>query len=142
MHLNVNACILVSMKITHINPDSLYKNPVFSQAVSVEGAARTLYIGGQDGVTADGKLAGADFAAQTEQAYKNVLALLKEAGGSQENVVKLTIYIVQGQDIRQGLAAAQKVWGLHATAISVVFVSGLAVPGALVEIEAIAALKD
>lgn len=130
------------MKITHINPDTLYKNPVFSQAVSIEGAHRTLYIGGQDGVTADGKLAGADFASQTEQAYKNILTLLKEVGATQENVVKLTIYIVQGQDIREGFAAAQKVWGMHATAISVVFVSGLALPGALVEIDAIAALKS
>ena len=107
----------------------------------VEKASRMLYIGGQDGVTAEGKLADG-FAAQTEQAYKNLLEVLKAAGATQENVVKLTIYIVQGQDIREGFAAAQKAWGMHATAVSVAFVSGLALPGALVEIEAIAALGD
>ncbi len=130
------------MKITHINPDSLHKNPAFSQAVSVNDASHMLYIGGQDGVTADGQLAGADFATQTEQAYKNVLEILKAANATQEHVVKLTIYVVQGQDIREGFAAAQKVWGTQPTAVSVIVVAGLAVPGALVEIEAIAALEN
>ncbi len=134
-------CYTKSMKITHLNPDSLHKNPAFSQAVSVEGASRMLYIGGQDGVNAEGKLAGDDFATQTEQAYKNLLEVLKAANASQANVLKLTIYVVQGQDIRAGFAAAQKVWGAQPTAVSVLVVSGLAVPGALVEIEAIAALE-
>jgi enamine deaminase RidA (YjgF/YER057c/UK114 family) len=61
-------------------------------------------------------------------------------GASQENVVKQTIYVVKGQDIRDGYAATQKVWGDFPTAISFVFVEGLGVPGALVEIEAIAVI--
>jgi 2-iminobutanoate/2-iminopropanoate deaminase len=130
------------MKITHINPDSLHKNPAFSQAVSVGRASRMLYIGGQDGVMADGQLAGDDFATQTEQAYKNVLEILKTVNATQDHVVKLTIYVVQGQDIREGFAAAQKVWGTQPTAVSVIIVAGLAAPGALVEIEAIAALEN
>ena len=139
--LLLQVAIVGSMKITHINPDSIYKNPSFSQGVIVEKASRMLYIGGQDGVTAEGKLANG-FAAQTEQAYKNLLEVLKVAGATQKNVVKLTVYIVQGQDMREGFAAAQKAWGMHATAISVAIVSGLALPGALVEIEAIAALES
>jgi enamine deaminase RidA (YjgF/YER057c/UK114 family) len=129
------------MKITHHNPDTLYNNPAFSQAVSVEGAAQMVYVGGQNGVTADGKMAGVDLGAQTEQACKNVLEALKAAGATQENVVKLDIYIVQGQDIRVGFAAAQKVWGMHPTAISVLIVVGLARPDALVEIEVVASLR-
>jgi 2-iminobutanoate/2-iminopropanoate deaminase len=130
------------MKITHLNPDSLYKNPAFSQAVRVDGVSNLLYIGGQNGITADGKLAGDDLTSQTEQALKNVLTLLKEANATQEHVVKLTIYIAQGQDVNEGFAAAQKVWGMHATAITSLFVAGLGVPGALVEIEAVAVLDD
>ena len=126
------------MNITHLNPDTMHKNPAFSQAVAVSGSSKTIYIGGQNGVDKDGKLVSDDFALQTEQAYKNVLAALAAAGASQENVVKMTIYVVQGQDVRDGFAAAQKVWGMHPTAISVPIVSGLAYPGALVEIEAIA----
>lgn len=125
------------MKITHINPEGLYKSPVFSQAVVAEGG-KTIYIGGQNGILPDGKMAGDTLAAQTEQAYKNILHILKTVGATQKNVVKLTIYAAKGQDIREGYAASQKVWGNFPTAISFVFVESLGVPGALVEIEAIA----
>lgn len=127
------------MNITHINPDTLHKNPAFSQGVLAEGG-RTLYIGGQNGFLPDGSLAGRDFAAQTEQVYRNILDVLKSVGASQENVVKMTIYIVKGQSVQDGFAAAQKVWGNFPTAISVLMVEGLGVPGVgvLVEVDAIA----
>ncbi len=129
------------MEITHINPDSLHKNPAFSQAVLAEGG-KTLYIGGQNGIMPDGSLAGADLASQTEQVYKNILEILRSVGASQANVVKQTIYVVKGQSIQEGFMAAQKVWGNFPTAISVVFVEGLSRPGAgvLVEVDAIAVI--
>jgi 2-iminobutanoate/2-iminopropanoate deaminase len=127
------------MKITHVNPDGLYKSPAFSQAVLVEGG-KTIYIGGQNGILADGTLAGDDLTSQTEQAYRNILEILRAVGASQENVAKLTIYVVKGQNIQDGFAAAQKIWGNVPTAISVSIVERLAVPGALVEIEGIAAV--
>jgi len=125
------------MKITHINPEGLYKSPVFSQAVVAEGG-RTIYIGGQNSITSDGTLAGDTLTSQTEQAYRNIIAILETVGASQENVVKQTIFVASGQDIREGYAATQKVWGNFPTAISFVFVESLGVPGALIEIEAIA----
>lgn len=128
-------------KITHVNPDGLYKSPVFSQAVVAEGG-KTIYIGGQNGILPDGKMVGKTLASQTEQAYKNILAILKEIGASQEDVVKQTIYMVKGQDIKEGYAATQKAWGKYPTAISAVFVESLGVPGALVEIEAIAVVTN
>lgn len=127
------------MNITHINPDTLHKNPAFSQGVLVEGG-KTLYIGGQNGFLADGSLAGKDLASQTEQVYKNILEVLKSVGASQENVVKMTIYIARGQSIQDGFAAAQKVWGNFPTAISVLTVESLGAPGGgvLLEVDAIA----
>ena len=125
------------MKLTHINPDGLYKSPAFSQAVVAEGD-KTIYIGGQNGILPDGTMAGDTLAAQTEQAYKNILEILGTVEASQENVVKQTIFVVKGQDIREGYSATQKVWGNFPTAISFIFVESLGVPGALVEIEAIA----
>jgi 2-iminobutanoate/2-iminopropanoate deaminase len=129
------------MKITHVNPDTLHKNPAFSQGVLAEGG-KTLYIGGQNGILPDGSLADKDFAAQTEQAYRNLLEVLRSVGASQENVVKQTIFVAKGQSIQAGFAAAQKVWGPYPTAITVVTVEGLGAPGAgiLVEIDAIAVL--
>jgi len=131
------------MKITHINPETVLKSRAFSQAVLVEGG-KTLYIGGQNGVLADGSLAGPDFASQTAQACRNLLEILRAVGASQENVVKQTIYVAKGQSIQEGYAAAQKVWGPFPTAVSVVTVEGLGSPGAgvLVEIEAIAAIPS
>lgn len=129
------------MKIKHLNPDTMYQSPVFSQAVSVEGASRLVYVGGQNAVDKDGKMVGGDdIGAQSEQALKNLLAALDAAGAKQENVVKLTIYLAAGHDVQLAYAAAQKVWGAHPTAISGVYVAGLTVPGALVEIDAVAAL--
>ncbi|KND49479.1 MAG: Endoribonuclease L-PSP [Parcubacteria bacterium C7867-008] len=129
------------MKITHINPDALYKSPVFTQAVLTEGG-RTLYIGGQNGILQDGTMAGDTLTIQTEQIYKNIIEILKSAGATQENVVKQTIYVVKGQNIQEGFAAAQSVWGNTPTAISFMFVESLGVPGALIEVEAVAVLED
>ena len=67
------------MAITHINPPSLFATPVFSQGTVTPAGARTLYVGGQNGVDASGQLVGESLAAQTEQAMKNVLAVLNEA---------------------------------------------------------------
>lgn len=129
------------MNITHINPDTLHKNPAFSQGVLAEGG-KTLYIGGQNGFLADGSLAGKDLASQTEQVYKNILEVLKSVGGSQKNVVKMSIYVVKGQNIQEGFAAAQKVWGNFPTAITVVSVDSLGAPGAgvLLEVDATAVI--
>ena len=129
------------MKITHVNPEGLYKSPAFSQAVVAEGG-KTIYIGGQNGISSDGKMVGDNLTVQTEQALKNILAILKSVGGTQENVVKQTIFVAKGQDIKEGYAATQKVWGNHPTAISFVFVDSLGVPGALVEIEATAVVNN
>lgn len=72
---------------------------------------KTIYIGGQNGILSDGTMAGNTLTAQTEQAYKNILEILKTVGASQENVVKQTISVVKGKDIREGYASTQKVRG-------------------------------
>jgi len=122
--------------ITHINPASLHSNPAFSQGVLAEGG-RTLYIGEQNGTDANGAISG-DFGAQTRQALRNVLAVLAEVGADQSAVVKLTIYLRHGEDITAGFAASAEVWGQHPSALTVVQVSALGRPEALVGIEAIA----
>jgi 2-iminobutanoate/2-iminopropanoate deaminase len=130
----------MSMTITHLNPESMHSNPAFSQAVMVSGAARTLYIGGQNGVDANGKIVGNDVVLQTEQALQNLLEILQSVKATQQNVVKMTVYLAHGQDVNTAFGAAQKVWGAQPTAITVVFVAALGLPGALVEIDAVAAL--
>lgn len=126
------------MKITHINPPELHANPAFSQVVTVEGVGRTIIVGGQNAVNAAGEIVGAELATQTEQALSNVILALRAAGATQSDVVRMIIYIVQGHNIGEAFQAAQKVWGRHPTAISVLQVAGLANPRFLIEIEATA----
>lgn len=128
------------MQITHLNPETMHRNPAFSQGVLVENPGKLLVIGGQNGVDASGQLVAGDVGAQTAQALRNVLTVLQAAGATQEHVIKLTIYLAAGQSVQAGFQASREVWGSHATAITVLSVAAFARAGVLVEIEALAAL--
>lgn len=133
----------MAVEVRHLNPEGLHKNPAFTQAVIVSGVARTVYIGGQNAVTPDGQIVGEDdLAAQAEQVFSNLSILLAAAGGKLHDIVKWTIYIVQGRDIRPAFGVFQRVWvvGQSPPAITVITVAGLANPAFLVEVEAIAVL--
>jgi enamine deaminase RidA (YjgF/YER057c/UK114 family) len=127
---------------TYLNPGSLPRNPAFSQAVVVEAPARTIYVGGQNAVAADGTVVGDTLVEQARQALRNVEAALDAAGAKLTDVVRWTVAIVDGQPLRDGFAAFREAWGDAADppAISVHIVSGLANPRFLVEIDAIAAV--
>lgn len=97
------------MALTHLNPASLAVSPVFSQGVHSTRSG-LVFIGGQNGTDGEGALLDG-FAAQTAQAYRNLLAVRAEAGCTQEDVVKLNIFVVGDLDVREGLGVAQEVWG-------------------------------
>jgi enamine deaminase RidA (YjgF/YER057c/UK114 family) len=135
----------VNNQIEHINPEGLSKNPVFSQIVTTQGNGKTVYIGGQDAVNAQGEIVGkGDIATQTEQVMKNLQIALSACGATFENLIKLSIYVVQGQDMRSGFQATRKYLGNLANppAISVLIVWGLANPDFLVEMEATAFIPE
>ena len=129
------------MAVTHLNPASLHDNPAFSQGTVIPAGSSIVIVGGQNGVGADGQVVGDSIGEQTEQALHNLLAVLAEAGATPADVAKMTIILVEGVDLNEGLAASQKVWGAQPTAITVQFVSALGRPEFLVEIEAIAAVS-
>ena len=128
------------MEIEHLNPDSLHRNPAFSQGVLVRGDHDTLYVGGQNGTDASGAIVPGGIGAQSAQAMRNVLAVLEAAGADQSNVIRMSILLVEGQSFEEGFAAAMPVWGPHVTAITGAHVAGLGRADALVEIEATAAI--
>lgn len=128
-------------KIDYINPDGIVKNPAFSQVVITQGTGKTIYIGGQDAVNSRGEIIGkGDIAKQTEQVMQNLQTALAASGATFQNLVKLTIYLVEGQNLYSGFEVSQKFLGNLANppAISIVIVTGLANPDYLVEIEAMA----
>lgn len=131
------------MSIERLNPDTLSKNPAFTQVVVVTNPAKMIYVGGQNGVDGTGKIVGDSMRAQTIQACKNLLAALAAAGATMQHVVKLNIYIVQGQSVQEGFEATNSIPEMKAgpPAITGIIVAGLGRPDALVEIEAIAALE-
>ncbi len=134
-----------SVQVKYIKPEGRFTPPGYSEAVSVEGPHRTVYIGGQNATADDGSIVGVgDLAAQTEQALRNMDAVMKAAGGTLDDIVKWTVYLVQGQDPQVGFAAYQRAVGQlkHAPAVTVVFVAGLGRPEWLVEIEAIAVVPQ
>jgi enamine deaminase RidA (YjgF/YER057c/UK114 family) len=61
--------------VRYINPDSLIKNPAFTNVVVVEGNVKTVHIGGQDALNASGEIVGkGDIVTQVEQVLANVRA--------------------------------------------------------------------
>ena len=128
------------MAITHLNPASIHASPAFSQGTVIPAGSSIVIVGGQNGRGPDGEVVGDSVGAQTEQALRNVIAVLAEAGATPADVAKLNILLVEGVDINEGFAASQRVWGDHPTAITVQFVRALGRPEWLVEVDAIAAV--
>lgn len=128
-------------KIDFINPDELLKNPAFSQIAITKGSGNTIYIGGQNAITKDLQIVGkGDITLQTEYILKNIEIALNSINATIDDLFKLTIYIVQGQDVRKGFAGAQNFLKRlsNPPVITGVIVAGLANPEYLVEIEAMA----
>jgi enamine deaminase RidA (YjgF/YER057c/UK114 family) len=127
------------MGVRHINPEGLHRSPAFSQAVVVEQPAKTIYIGGQNGVGPDGKVVGPTVGEQTGQALRNLATILESEGASLANIVHWTIAVVEGHTFDEGLAAFQRAWNPAdpPPAITVHVVAGLG-PEFLVEIDAVA----
>jgi enamine deaminase RidA (YjgF/YER057c/UK114 family) len=128
--------------ITHLNPEGLHRNPAFSHAISVAGPAALVFVGGQNGVDADGNVVSDDAATQAKQALLNVERALRVAGGSIADIVKWTIAVTDRAALGAAFAAFQETWGQRPNppTITVQIVAGLANPHFMVEIDAIAAL--
>lgn len=131
--------------IEFLNPDDLLKNPAFSQVAITKGNGSTIYIGGQNAITKDLEIIGkGDIALQTDFILKNIEIALNDCDATLDDLFKLTIYIVQGQDLRKGFEGAQRFLKKlsNPPVITGIVVAGLANPDYLVEIEAVAFIKE
>ena len=132
-------------RVLHLNPDGLHKNPAYTQAIAISGNVTTIYVGGQNAVDSSGSIVGkSDIRVQTEKALKNLEKALEAGGAELHHVVKWNIYILQGQSAQAGFEVFQKVWGQRPNppVITGIFVSALAHPDFLVEIDAIAVVPQ
>ncbi|WP_328908113.1 RidA family protein [Streptomyces sp. NBC_00234] len=134
------------MAITLVNPEGLTKVDLYRQ-VSVATGSKLIFVAGQVAWDADGTTVGeGDLAAQVEQCYLNIGTALAEVGASFDNVVKLTVYLVDWTPDKmplftEGVARASARLGVSPTPpLTGVGVPALAGPDFLVEVEATAVI--
>ena len=116
----------------------------YSNGVAASG--RQVFIAGMIGWDAEGRFPSDDFAAQARLALQNIVAVLREADGKPEHIVRMTWYVT---DKREYLAAGQRVGaafreliGHYDIAMTAVEVKALIEDRAKVEIEVTAVLPD
>lgn len=114
--------------------------PRYSQGILAEGG-KLLFIAGQTASDKDGGVVGkGDIEAQTHQVFKNLSAVLKEAGGSLENLVMTTTYITD-REYREGYNRVRmQHYKTNPPTSTLVIVKGLAHPDYLIEINGVAVL--
>ncbi|MBI4608770.1 MAG: RidA family protein [Candidatus Rokubacteria bacterium] len=129
-----------------VNPPTLMKPVGFSHAFEVRGG-RTLFLAGQVARDRDGNLIGkGDVVAQFRQVCENLKTVVESRGGTLQDIVKLTIYVLDKADYRAKANAIGAVYreyfGKHFPAMTLAEVKDLwdTEDGCLLEIEGIAAL--
>ena len=110
----------------------------YSHGVEVPPNARWLYVSGQVGVAPDGKVP-VGIGPQVENCWRNILAILADAGMGLGDVVKVTVLLIRDSDIAAYREARDRVIGDARPASTLMVISRLASPDYLVEIEAVAA---
>ena len=129
--------------VSLLQPTGLVRSPAFSHVAVIPPGATQIHIGGQNAVDESGALVGPDdLVAQVNQVMANLNVALAAGGAEMTDLVSLFLAVVDGTDLAAEYAAA----AVHLAGnqppplISGVFVSSLAVPGALIELSAIAAV--
>ena len=119
-----------------IKPADVHAPTGYNHAVR---AGNTVYTAGQVALDENGNLVGkGDIEAQTDQVYKNLQAVLVAAGSSLQGVVKVTTYLTQQVDLPKLREARQRHMKGEPPANTLVYISALANPDFLIEVEAIA----
>jgi len=131
------------MKMTFINPESLGAPRGYSNGVLVEGG-RLLFVAGQIAWDAGQRIVSQDFAEQFAQALSNVVAVVREAGGTPSDIAQLRLYVTDKRaylaSLKQVGAAYRELMGRHYPAMVLVEVVALVEDLAQIEIEALACL--
>ena len=130
-------------KPTIVNPQGLYDPAPFgySHAVVAPAGSRVAYIAGQGGMDSTGTLSP-DFAVQVKQAYTHLRTVLDGVGAKPDQVIKLTIFVVDHDMSKLGVLTqnVQEMFGAALPAQTLVPVPKLALDGMLFEVEAVAVL--
>jgi enamine deaminase RidA (YjgF/YER057c/UK114 family) len=121
-----------------------WKPPIgYTNGIAVP-AGRIVFIAGQVGWDAQQRFHSEDLVAQFEQALKNILAILAEAGGAPHHICRLTAYCIDKPAYLTARLELGRIWrrlmGKHYPAMSMIFVADLLDHPAKIELEATAVI--
>ena len=126
-------------------PDGWMPPIGYANGISVP-AGRTVYIAGQVGWDANQKFQSEHLVPQFEQALKNILAILAEAGGEPSHICRLTAFCIDKPAYLAGRRELGRIWksliGNHYPAMSMIFVADLLDTPAKIELEATAVIPE
>ena len=133
------------MERRYINPPTLPAPRGYTHGILVTGG-RLLFLGGQDASDADGRIVGTgDLVAQFEQALKNLQVVVREAGGTMADIMKLNIFVRQREDYLAKLKPLGQIFRAHFDGhyptMALFQVSGFFQEDALVELEGLAVIE-
>ena len=126
------------MKKEHINPEGMHRPRGYTHTVR---AGNTVYVAGQVGWDKEGKIAPGGFEAQAAQAFENLKRALEGGGASLKDVVKITTYVKDLNDLPKFREVREKYFSPPLPASTLVQIVSLAMPELLIEIEAVAVVE-
>ena len=134
------------MEFKLVNPKSLGTPRGYSNGVLSEANGKLLFIAGQIAWNQNQQIVSGDFVEQFDQALSNLIAVVKEAGGSANDIARLVIYVTDKAAYRERTVAVgeryRKHMGKHFPAMVLVEVKSLLDDAAMVEIEGVAVLNQ
>jgi enamine deaminase RidA (YjgF/YER057c/UK114 family) len=133
------------MSVQILHPSSWL--PPIGYANGVRAAAgQVIFVAGQVGWGADQRFQSEDLAPQFEQALKNILAILAEAGAKPEHICRITAFCIDKPAYLANRRELGRIWkslmGDHYPAMSMIFVADLLDTPAKIELEATAVIPD
>jgi enamine deaminase RidA (YjgF/YER057c/UK114 family) len=130
------------MQKRQINPWTWQERFGFAQGWRVDGPQSIVFVAGQVAVSPDGEVVAAgDIEEQTRLAFQNMGSVLQEAGASFEDLVKVNFYLTDMTKLREAARVRDEfVNTAEPPASTAVGVAALALPGLMIEVEAIAVL--
>jgi enamine deaminase RidA (YjgF/YER057c/UK114 family) len=128
--------------VRHSNPSGMTQPTAYSHVVEVNGPHRLVFVAGQTGVDASGKVAQG-FRAQAMQVFENIKTALASVGGSMDNVVRLTTYMTDLEHNGDAYREVRASFFANKSALpasTLLQITRLANPSYLIEVDATAIL--
>ena len=127
-----------------LNPPGWVRPKGYSNGIVARG--RVVYLAGLVGWNEQEKFEARDFVGQARQVFKNIVAVLAEAGAKPEHIVRMTWFVLDKDEYlsagREIGAAYREIIGRHYPAMAVLVIRDLVEEGARLEIEATAVIPD